>query len=146
VRSRRWIWMTLALALSLAAISAAGADEQAKKETKQEESKPAAQTAVLDVPNLMEGTLLRDLAKALNGKPGIIVAQVEKETKLFHVTFATEKTNPETILKTVQELAKEAKLLKVVPADAKAAGHDCGKCPKAKGCPGSKGAAAPEKK
>jgi copper chaperone CopZ len=103
-------------------------------------SAPATQeVAVFSVPMLMEGTVLKDLVKAVADKPGILSAQADSAKSTLSVTFETKKTKPDRILKALNSVSKDAKLVAVAPADARAAGkHDCGKCPLAKGCPGTK--------
>jgi copper chaperone CopZ len=97
------------------------------------------EVAVFSVPNLMEGTTLKALAQALTKMPGIVSAQVDAEKGTFNVTFDPKKTNPDEVLKVVTSISKDAKLVEVVPANAKAAaGPDCGKCPSARSCPKSK--------
>jgi copper chaperone CopZ len=99
---------------------------------------PALETAIFSVPNLMEGTLLRDLAKALSTQEGVQAAQADSEKGTFNVTFEPKKTSPDAIQKTIVSVAKDAKLLSVGPASAKSAHDGCGKCPSAKSCPGAK--------
>lgn len=133
----RTISLLLALAVSLSAAALAGDAEKPKDGGKTGVSAPQ-ETAVFQIPKLMEGTLLRDLAKALADHPGIVLAQVDKQAGGFHVTFEPKKTNPEAIQKVLSTVAKDVRLEKVMPADGKASGQDCGKCPHAKSCPGAK--------
>ena len=99
----------------------------------------AQEVAVYDVPKLMEGVTLKSLAQALAKKPGIVAAQVDKETTTFNVTFDPKQTNPDQILTAIATVSKDAKLVKVMPASATATSKDnCGKCPHAKSCAGAK--------
>ncbi len=132
IRSRS-ILLLLVLAAAAATVVHSGETPKVKKV-----ERTGQETAVFQVPKLMEGTLLRDLVKALDSNPGIVLAQVDKASGSFHVTFEPKKTNPEEILKALSAVAKDVRLEKVVPADPKAAGSDCGKCPSAKSCPGAK--------
>ena len=127
--------LTLAAMFMIAICAGAGlaADPQPAKP-----AAPSAQEmAIFSVPKLMDGTLLRDLAKALSAQAGVLTAQADAEKGTFNVTFDPKKTNPDVILKTVTAVAKDAKLVSVGPADPKAGAHDCGKCPSAKKCPGA---------
>lgn len=98
---------------------------------------PTQEMAIYSVPKLMEGTMLKDLAKALSAQTGIVSAQVDSGKSTFNVTFEPKKTDPDQILKVITNIARDAKLVSVGPADPKAAAHDCGKCPKAKSCSGA---------
>lgn len=99
-------------------------------------TKAAAQeTAIYSVPDLAKGTLVKDLSKAVAGKPGVVSAQADTEKGQFMVTFEAGKTNPDEILKAVSAVAPKAKFEKAGPADPKsAAKHDCGKCPSKSTC------------
>ncbi|TFG88097.1 MAG: hypothetical protein E4H17_02895, partial [Gemmatimonadales bacterium] len=45
------------------------------------------EVAVFSVPRLAKGSVLKDLAKALAGEPGIVLAQLDPAKKTFNVTF-----------------------------------------------------------
>ncbi len=91
--------------------------------------------AVFSIPEMTKGGILRDLAKALAGEPGVIKAKADKKGKTFNVTFDRQATEPARILQAVNTVAKEAALVSVGPADPKAAGaKDCGGCPRAQSC------------
>jgi hypothetical protein len=94
---------------------------------------PSQEVAVFSVPKLAKGTVLKDLAKALADKPGIVLAQMDPEKKTFNVTFDKQQTNPEEILKSIGSVSKNAKLVGVTAADGKS-GPGCGGCPSAKKC------------
>ncbi len=130
--------MKLSLALVLLLVLGAGSVLAAEPTPTPSNATPALETAIFSVPNLMEGTLLRDLAKALSTQPGIQSAQADKDKGTFNVTFEPKKTNPDEVQKAVVAVAKDAKLVTIVAADGKAAHDGCGKCPSAKTCPGSK--------
>ena len=104
-----------------------------------EKSSPAGsqEVAVFSVPKLEKGNVLKDLAKALADKPGIMLAQMDPEKKTFNVTFNKQQTNPEEILKSVSAVSKKAKLVGIAAADGKS-GPGCGGCPSAKKCAGAK--------
>ena len=104
-----------------------------------EKSAPAGkqEVAVFSVPKLAKASVLKDLAKALADKPGIVQAQKDPEKKTFNVTFDKQQTNPEEILKSISSVSKNAKLVGVVAADGKS-GPGCGGCPRAKSCGGTK--------
>jgi len=93
--------------------------------------------AVFSVPKLAKGNVLKDLAKALADKPGIVLAQMDPEKKMFNVTFDKQQTNPEEILKSINSVSKNAKLVGVAASDGKS-GPGCGGCPSAKKCAGAK--------
>ncbi len=95
------------------------------------------EVAVFSVPKLAKGSVLKDLAKALADKPGVVLAQMDPEKKTFNVTFDKQQTNPEEILKSVNSVSKNAKLVGVAAADGKS-GPGCGGCPSAKKCAGAK--------
>jgi copper chaperone CopZ len=95
------------------------------------------EVAVYSVPRLAKGSVLKDLAKALADKPGIVLAQMDPVKKTFNVTFDKQQTNPEEILKSVNSVSKNAKLVGVAAADGKS-GPGCGGCPSAKKCAGAK--------
>ena len=95
------------------------------------------EVAVFSVPKLAKGNVLKDLAKVLADKPGIILAQMDPEKKTFNVTFDKQQTNPEEILKSINSVSKNAKLVGVTAADGKS-GPGCGGCPSAKKCAGAK--------
>jgi len=95
------------------------------------------EVAIFSVPKLEKGSVLKDLAKALADKPGIMLAQMDPEKKTFNVTFDKQQTNPEEILKSVSSVSKNAKLVGVAAADGKS-GPGCGGCPSAKKCAGAK--------
>ena len=95
------------------------------------------EVAVFSVPKLAKGNVLKDLAKALADKPGIMLAQMDPEKKTFNVTFDKQQTNPEEILKSVNSVSKSAKLVSVAAADGKS-GPGSGGCPSAKKCAGAK--------
>lgn len=130
------------LILTACAGLAAAADKAPEKSSattpsKSETAPAALEMAVYAVPKLMEGTLLRDVAKALSRHAGVTAAQADPEKGNLNVTFEPSKTNPDQILKTISGIAKDAKFVSVVPADPRAASHDCGKCPHAKSCAGA---------
>jgi hypothetical protein len=104
-----------------------------------EKSNPAGpqEMAVFSVPKLAKGNVLKDLAKVLADKPGIVLAQMDPEKKMFNVTFDKQQTNPEEILKSINSVSKNAKLVGVAAADGKS-GPGCGGCPSAKKCAGAK--------
>jgi copper chaperone CopZ len=91
------------------------------------------EVAVFSVPKLEKGNVLKDLAKALADKPGIVLAQMDPEKKTFNVTFDKHQTNPEEILKSVGSVSKNAKLVSVAAAEG-VSGPGCGGCPSAKKC------------
>lgn len=95
------------------------------------------EVAVFSVPKLAKGSVLKDLAKILAAKPGIVLAQMDPTKKTFNVTFDKQQTNPEEILKSINSVSKNAKLVSVAAADAKS-GVGCGGCPSAKKCAGAK--------
>lgn len=130
--------MKTSLALMLLIVFTLGTALAADPTPTKSSAPPAQETAVFSVPKLMEGTLLKDLAKALSAQPGVVAAQVDNAKGTFNVTFDPKKTNPDEILKTVASIAKDAKLVSVVPASGKAASDGCGKCPHAKSCAGAK--------
>lgn len=103
-------------------------------------SKPAGETAVYTIPGLLEGSMLKDLAKTLAGKPGIMIAQLDPQAKTFNVTFDPKQTNPQQILETLKTVAKDARFDKVIAAQGTTGGPapDCGKCPHSKSCAGAK--------
>jgi len=120
----------------LCAAGVAAAADEAKSASKVPADR---EVAVYAVPKLMEGTVLKDLAKALADAPGVLLAQVDKEKGTFNVTFETKKTDPEALLKTIQTVSKDATLEAITAADGKSpAGKDCGKCPHSKACPSTK--------
>ena len=96
MRSLRASVAVLAFVL-LSAGMAVGAEQGTEKAT------PAGpqEVAVFSVPKLAKGSVLKDLAKALAEKPGIVLAQMDPEKKTFNVTFDKQQTNPEEILKSV---------------------------------------------
>ena len=95
------------------------------------------EVAVFSVPKLAKANVLKDLAKALADKPGIVLAQMDPAKKTFNVTFDKQQTNPEEILKSVNSVSKNAKLVGVTSADGKL-GPGCGACPSARKCAGAK--------
>jgi hypothetical protein len=95
------------------------------------------EVAVFSVPKLAKGSVLKDLAKALADKPGIVAAQMDPAKKTFNVTFDKQQTCAEEILKSVSTVSKNAKLVSVAAADGKS-GPGCGGCPSAKKCAGAK--------
>lgn len=101
-------------------------------------TQPAHELALFSVPKLLEGTTLTDLAGALAKESGVVSAQADSAKDSFKVTFETKTTDPNRLLKAVTSVAKDAKLVAVMPAGAKAAAKDCGNCPHAKGCAGAK--------
>jgi hypothetical protein len=94
--------------------------------------------AVFSVPKLLKGSLLKDLAVALAGDPGVMAAEADSAQKTFNVTFDRQQTNPEALLKAVSGVAKKAKLVSVAPAMGSAKAAGCGGCPSAKKCAGAK--------
>jgi len=126
-------WFALALVVLLAGIAAA------QDASKYEAAPASPETAVFAVPKLTEGSTLKDLGKALAKLPGITAARAETEGGIFKVTFEPKKTSPDALLKAIRKVSKEATLVSIGPADAKAAaGHDCGKCPHAQKCEDAK--------
>jgi hypothetical protein len=97
----------------------------------------AEEVAVFSVPKLAKGSMLKDLAKVLADKPGIVLAQMDAANKTFNVTFDKQQTNPEEILKSISSVSKRAKLVGVAAADGKS-GPGCGGCPSARKCAGAK--------
>jgi copper chaperone CopZ len=95
------------------------------------------EVAVFSVPKLAKGSVLKDLAKVLADQPGIVLAQMDPAKKTFNVTFDKQQTNPEEILKSINSVSKNAKLVGVGAADGKS-GPGCGGCPSAKKCAGAK--------
>jgi hypothetical protein len=95
------------------------------------------EVAVFSVPRLAKASVLKDLAKALADKPGIVLAQMDPAKKTFNVTFDKQQTCAEEILKSVSTVSKNAKLVSVAAADGKS-GPGCGGCPSAKKCAGAK--------
>ena len=92
--------------------------------------------AVFSVPEMTKGGVLRDLAKALAGEPGIVKAKADRKGGTFKVTFDRQATEPARILKAVNTVSREATLVSVGPADLKAPGDKgCGGCPRAQSCP-----------
>jgi copper chaperone CopZ len=137
------ISFAILLLLTACAGFASAADQAPEKSSAATPSKSEAAPATLEmavysVPKLMEGTLLRDVAKALSQHVGVTSAQADPEKGNLNVTFEPKKTNPDEILKTINGVAKDAKFVSVAPADPKAASHDCGKCPHASSCAGAK--------
>jgi hypothetical protein len=126
----------LAIALFLLAATGVQAEEKAAKAEKSPEE--LAQTAVFKVPDLDQG-LSKQLVKSLTGVEGILAAKPDTETGTFAVTFATAKTDTDRIETALGEVAPQASLEKVGPADATAAKKDCSKCPKSAGCAKKKG-------
>jgi copper chaperone CopZ len=112
-----------ALITLLAPLSAAAAEEQAQD---------AAQMAIYKVPELTED-LSKGFIKELAKLEGIVSAKPAIDEGTFAVTFETAKTDPQKIEAVLAELAPEAKLDKVGPAE-KAHSGDCSKCPKHKTC------------
>jgi len=94
--------------------------------------------AVFSVPKLAKASVLKDLAKALADKPGIVLAQMDPVKKTFNVTFDKQQTDPEEILKSINSVSKNAKLVALEPATGAAKGPGCGGCPSAKKCAGAK--------
>lgn len=130
--------LKMSLAALLLLTICAGVGSAADPTPAKSNAAPAQETAIYSVPKLMEGTLLKDLAKALSDQPGVVRAQIDSGKGTFNVTFEPKKTNPDEILKTITGISKDAKLVSVGPADPKAASQDCGKCPSAKTCAGAK--------
>jgi hypothetical protein len=98
----------------------------------EEEHKDAAQMAIYKVPELTED-LAKGFIKELAKLEGIVSAKPAIDEGTFAVTFETAKTDPQKIEAILVQLAPEAKLDKVGPAE-KVAHGDCDKCPKAKTC------------
>jgi hypothetical protein len=132
MKTAKWTAVAFVILVCLSASALAG-----ETPTTTAAKNDAAETASYSVPVPLEGNLVKDLGKALQDKPGILSASVDKENARFAVTFETGKTNPDEILKALTAVNKDVKLEGVTPASPKAAKHDCGKCPSAKSC-GSK--------
>ena len=93
----------------------------------------AQQTAIYTVPNL-DKALSKNLVKSLAEVEGILAAKPDTDSGIVAVTFESAKTDAKQIHEALSKLAPEAELDKVAPADAKAAGAGCGRCPHAKTC------------
>jgi copper chaperone CopZ len=132
MRSLRASLAVLVLLLFSAGLALAG-----EPATEKSAASGTQEVAVFSVPKLTKASVLKDLAKALADKPGIVLAQKDPEKKTFNVTFDNQQTNPEEILKSINSVAKNAKLVGVTAADGKS-GPGCGGCPRAKSCGGKK--------
>jgi hypothetical protein len=119
--------------LTVIALTALGTWASDTPQPAGEKIEAAHQTAIYTVPNL-DKALSKNLVKSLAEVKGILAAKPETDSGIVSVTFETAVTDAKQIHEALSKLAPEAKLDKVVPADARAAGAGCGKCPHAKTC------------
>jgi hypothetical protein len=128
------------LAVLVLLLSTAGAALAADKCAEHQKAGAAGphEVAVFSIPKLEKASVIKQLAKALADKPGILQAQRDPEKKTFNVIFDKEQTSPDQILESVSAVSKEAKLVDVRAADGKDLSK-CGGCPSAKKCPSAKG-------
>ena len=121
--------IALFLLIALLSLPALAVDKAA-------EAPKGPETAVFEVSGLKDAALVKKLTLALADEAGILTAKADAEAGRFLVTFEPGKTNPEALTKALAKAEHGAKFEKVQPADAKAAKHDCGKCPSKSKCAG----------
>lgn len=91
--------------------------------------------ATYSVPGIDKGAPVKDLVKALRGKPGIVSAKADRKAGQFKVTFQPGKANPRDVLNLLTNIDSRIKFVGVTAAGDKAqTGHDCGRCPHAASC------------